>query len=135
MDKSEYQAMDQNFQNIEQHVKILGWLHIILSGLMIPIAIFVFLILAGTGVFSGDADAAVILPIIGVAVSGFLIVLAIPGILGGWGLLKRKSWARLVALIIGCLNLLSFPFGTALGVYTLWVLLQDGASDYFAQTK
>ena len=135
MDKSEYQAMDQKTQSIEQHVKILGWLHIILSSLMIPIAIIAFVALVGGGLLSGDADAAVGLSILGVVVSGFLLLLAIPGILGGWGLLKRKSWARLVALIIGGLNLMSFPFGTALGVYTLWVLLQDGASDYFAQDK
>ncbi len=135
MDKSEYQAMDQKFQTIEQHVNILGWLHIILSGLMIPIAMLVFLVVVGSGYLSGEAEAVAITSIIGITIACFMILLAIPGIVGGWGLLKRKSWARLVALVIGCLNLLSFPFGTAVGVYTLWVLLQDGASDYFAQGK
>jgi len=40
-----------------------------------------------------------------------------------------KSWARIVAIIVGCLNLLHVPFGTALGVYTLWVLLNDESRD------
>lgn len=41
----------------------------------------------------------------------------------GVGLLMRLSWARMGALILGALNLLSIPFGTALGIYTLWALL------------
>lgn len=135
MDKSEYQAMDQKFQSIEQHVKILGWLHIVLSSIMIPIAILVFLVIAGSGFLSGEAEAAIATSLIGTVIAGFMILLAVPGVLGGWGLLKRKSWARLLALVLGILNLWSFPFGTAVGVYTLWVLLQDGASDYFAQSK
>jgi hypothetical protein len=36
-----------------------------------------------------------------------------------------KSWARIIAIVVGCLNLIHVPFGTALGVYTLWVLLKD----------
>ncbi|WP_263417374.1 hypothetical protein [Terriglobus albidus] len=39
-----------------------------------------------------------------------------------WGLLQRKPWARVLAIVFGVLALLKFPFGTALGIYTLWVL-------------
>jgi hypothetical protein len=48
----------------------------------------------------------------------------LPRIIGGWGLLAKQHWARIVVLIVGILNLLHFPLGTALGIYTLWVLLQ-----------
>lgn len=41
----------------------------------------------------------------------------------GAGLLMRLSWARMGALILGGLNLLNIPFGTALGIYTMWALL------------
>ena len=41
----------------------------------------------------------------------------------GYALLNRKSWGRVVALIAGILALFKFPLGTALGIYTLWVLL------------
>jgi hypothetical protein len=55
---------------------------------------------------------------------GFLIVAdAVIGLAAGWGLLQRKSWARMLAIVLGHLNLLAVPFGTALGIYTLWVLL------------
>lgn len=49
--------------------------------------------------------------------------LALLGVITAWGLLQRESWGRMLALIVGVVALLSIPFGTALGVYTLWVLL------------
>ena len=45
------------------------------------------------------------------------------GFLAGWGLLQREPWARVVALVLGFISLFNVPFGTAVGVYTLWVLL------------
>ncbi|HVO58974.1 MAG TPA: hypothetical protein VMT51_14880 [Dongiaceae bacterium] len=40
-----------------------------------------------------------------------------------WGLFQRASWARYLGVALGFLALFRFPLGTALGVYTLWVLL------------
>ncbi|HEV2383033.1 MAG TPA: zinc ribbon domain-containing protein [Terriglobia bacterium] len=57
----------------------------------------------------------------------FLSATAVIGLAAGWGLLDRRLWARMLAIVIGCLSLLSFPFGTALGIYTLWVLASAGA--------
>ena len=45
------------------------------------------------------------------------------GFLAGWGLLHREPWARVVALVLGFVSLFNIPFGTALGIYTMWVLL------------
>ena len=50
---------------------------------------------------------------------------------GGIGLLQRQHWARLIALVSGFISLLSIPVGTALGVYTIWVLMSaNGETDY-----
>jgi zinc-ribbon domain/Predicted membrane protein (DUF2127) len=49
----------------------------------------------------------------------------------GWGLLDRRPWARILALVLGFLALLRFPFGTALGIYTLWVLLPAGSEQEY----
>lgn len=55
---------------------------------------------------------------------GWLILAkAAAGFAAGWGLLQREEWGRTVALVVGFIALLSVPLGTALGVYTLWVLL------------
>jgi len=61
-------------------------------------------------------------------IGGILMVKGVLGIIAGWGLLDRQSWARILAIVLGVISLLSFPFGTAIGVYTLWVLL-PGASE------
>jgi hypothetical protein len=53
----------------------------------------------------------------------FLLVKAAVGLVAGLGLLQRQEWARTVALVVGFLALLNVPIGTALGIYTLWVLL------------
>ncbi len=51
--------------------------------------------------------------------------------LAGWGLLQRQQWARTVALVVGFVALLNVPLGTALGVYTLWVLLPTQSDDEY----
>jgi hypothetical protein len=48
---------------------------------------------------------------------------AILSLMAGWGLLERQPWARMLAIVLAVLHLINVPFGTALGVYTLWVLL------------
>ncbi len=44
-----------------------------------------------------------------------------------WGLYERQQWARILGLVIGFLALLRIPFGTALGIYTIWVLLPESS--------
>jgi hypothetical protein len=50
-----------------------------------------------------------------------------------WGLYERKQWARPLGLAIGFLALLRFPLGTALGIYTLWVLLPEASAREYGQ--
>ena len=61
------------------------------------------------------------------------IATGILGIIAGWGLLDRQPWARMLALILGCLNLIDMPFGTLLGIYTLWVLLPAESEQEYRQ--
>jgi hypothetical protein len=57
------------------------------------------------------------------AMGGVLIITGVLGLIAGWGLLERQGWARILAIILGFLSIFHFPLGTALGAYTLWVLL------------
>ena len=57
-------------------------------------------------------------------------MLAIPGIIAGIGLVQRRPWARVLALVVGAIGLLDIPVGTALGIYTFWVLMRDEAIDF-----
>jgi phage shock protein PspC (stress-responsive transcriptional regulator) len=53
-----------------------------------------------------------------------LLAKAACGFLAGWGLLQREHWGRVVALVLAFIALFTnIPFGTALGIYTMWVLL------------
>ena len=49
----------------------------------------------------------------------------------GAGRLAKKPWARWLALVVGGLGLVNFPIGTAVGAYSLWLLLPESAADYF----
>ena len=60
-----------------------------------------------------------------------MAALAVPGLLAGWGLLTRKPWARVLAMVVGILGLVNVPIGTAIGLYTLWALTQPAATEYF----
>jgi hypothetical protein len=67
------------------------------------------------------------LGVIGFLISGFAIV----GVIAGWGLLAHYPWARILAIILGCISLIHFPLGTALGIYTLWVLAAAGSESEY----
>jgi len=66
-----------------------------------------------------------LVPFIRIIAIGVVLIFAIPAILAGAGLLNQKKWALTLVLILGCLKLFSFPIGTAIGVYTIWVYAED----------
>jgi hypothetical protein len=118
---------------MQQHINILGWLYIVFGALGVLVALFVLLVVGGTGLLSGDAQAAALLSGIGFFVAVIVAILSVPSIIAGWGLLKRKSWSRLLAIVIGALNILNFPFGTAIGIYTIWALTQSESQQLLTQ--
>jgi len=104
------------------HVTILGAFFIAFGIVGLTFGAFLFMMIAGAGWISGDADAIFITGIIATFVGGFLALCGIPSIIGGVGLIKRKNWARLLVLILAALNIFNVPFGTALAIYAFWVL-------------
>ena len=59
------------------------------------------------------------------------IVWGVAHIVVGVPLGRHRSWARLVALMLGSVDLVLMPYGTALGVYALWVLLNEDTKSLF----
>ena len=112
---------------MQQHLTILGWLYIALGAFGVLAAVFILVIMGGVGLASGDAGSAAIMGIIGFFVAIFAAIMSLPSLIGGWGLLNGKSWSRILVLVVGCLQLLGFPVGTAIGVYTIWALTQPEA--------
>jgi hypothetical protein len=122
---------------MDTHVRVLGVLNIVLGALGLLAALIILAIFGGiAGVVNatGDSDAATAVPIlavIGGALSILLLLVSAPGIIAGFGLLQHREWARILTIVLSTLNLLNIPFGTALGVYGLWVLLQPQTAALF----
>jgi len=118
---------------MQQHVTILAALYIAFSVLGIIGAIAIFFVVAGGGLISGDQTAIAVTTLVGTLVSGFLLFLSVPGLIGGVGLLYRQEWARILVIVLGFLNLINIPFGTILGIYTIWVLMRPEMVQYFVK--
>lgn len=54
-----------------------------------------------------------------------IVLIPLPSLIGGIAQLNNKSWGMTLMMISGCLSLLNIPIGTALGVYTIWVYLEN----------
>jgi hypothetical protein len=125
---------------MRDHVRILAILHIVFGSLGIAAALIVLLVfgsLAGVvGISANTADAnraagMAVLGGIGVLVFVIILVLSVPGVIAGIGLLKFRPWSRMLTIVLSALDLLNVPFGTALGIYGLWVLLSPPGEALF----
>jgi len=106
---------------MEKQITLLGWLYILFSFIsFLTTALVMYLFIPSEGRFIAHW------------VTFGMFVISAPGILGGTGLLKRKYWAKILVLVLGFLNLLHFPFGTALGIYTIWLLTRKETAPLFA---
>src|SRR5712692_2482884 len=53
----------------------------------------------------------------------------------GVPLRRHRPWSRLGALMLGSVDLLLLPYGTALGVYAIWVLLSENGKRLFENPR
>lgn len=116
---------------METHVKIIGWLFLVLNVLFLAVGLLFMFAMMGAGVASGEAQGAAAGLGLGAFFGVCFLILSLPGILGGWGLLQHKNWARILVIILAILNLPNIPIGTALGVYALVILFNKEAQQLF----
>jgi hypothetical protein len=121
--------------DMEKHITVVAVLWLALGGLGFFVAIIAFVAIVGGGALSGDMEAIAITGTVGTAIAGLLVVLSVPALIAGIGLLKKAEWARILTLVLAFLNLMNIPFGTALGVYSIWVLLNAQATPLFAASS
>ena len=123
---------------MQQHVKILGVLNLIYGAIGIIIGLIVFAVLGGVAGFASQLDAsgdlekaAPLVALVGTVVVIVLAVVSAPAIIAGIGLLGFRPWARILGIVLSALHLMSIPFGTILGIYGLWVLLNSQTEALF----
>lgn len=140
-DRVDWESEDPAFRRIvrrvegraraEEQVRVLGLGYLVLNALGLGFAGLAFLLIAPWGLLSGDPTATFVLGTLGTIVAGAIATLSLPGLLAGFGLLRRRPWARTLALGLSVLALFSVPFGTVLGVLSLYILLQDDVRAVF----
>ena len=123
------QASISGAARLGRHLHILGILWIV-AGALFLIPSIVMMAVGGFAHFMVPGQvmiAHVLGPLVLYMIGGIFMIVAAGGIAVGWGLMQHRPWARVTALILGVLVLFHPPFGTALGIYTLWVLLAGEA--------
>lgn len=109
---------------MQKNINIVAALQIGLSIFNLLIAFLIFTVLKVVGGFVDDANGSTILSLIADILAIVFIIISLPGILAGMGLYKRKEWARILTIILSVIELFSFPFGTAIGIFSIWALIQ-----------
>jgi hypothetical protein len=118
---------------IAGHIRLLGILWLAVSAFrMVPGLVITTMMESGFP-FHGDRDIPPFVPRLLEMMGGMFITIAVLGLIIGVGLLMRKVWARMFAIVVGILGLIDMPFGTALGIYTLWVLLPAESETEYRQ--
>ncbi len=114
-------------------VKLLGVLNIVwglmgvTGGLIGAMFVFLPVVLARSGHIRGLGAGEVetitaLLALVGGIIAVIALLVSLPSIIGGIGLLKKQEWARILILVLSFIHLLEFPLGTALGIYGIYVL-------------
>ncbi|HLN75288.1 MAG: hypothetical protein ACM3O8_02855 [Methylococcaceae bacterium] len=109
---------------MEKHINVVAALQIGLSIFTLLLVILSYTIFHLIGGFIDDPDSQMVFSIIADVIAAFLIFVSIPGLIAGFGLYRRKEWARILTLVISVIALFNFPFGTAIGIYSIWALVQ-----------
>jgi hypothetical protein len=123
---------------VENHIRVLAVLQIAYASIGLLVALALLMIFGGAativGVSAQTADSLVAIPIlaiVGTVAAGFLILLSLPRLIAGIGLLRHRNWGRILTMIVSVIGLLDIPVGTALGIYGLWVLTTREGSRAF----
>lgn len=115
---------------MRKHVKILGWLQLLMGVIDLLIGLAAIGVLSGIGLLSGDVGAFGVLSVIGGFIGILCLIMALPNLIVGVGLLANwGGWVLVLAVILGLFNLTKFPWGTAVALYTFWIAYRLSGAD------
>ena len=111
---------------VEQHVRMLGIFWIAYGAITALLGMGCFLaaaIVSNIIRFGGPGGPPHFVPPLLHVIGTAVLFLSMVGFLAGWGLINREPWARMLTIVLSFIAMFKVPFGTALGIYGLWVLL------------
>jgi hypothetical protein len=119
----------------QEHNKVLGLAHLGYGGLHL-LTLLLFFIMFNFFLTLPIPDTTVIsmMTFIMLIILGGGLMLALPSLVAGYALLKRKRWARVAAVVAAVPSLLVFPYGTALSVYTFWFVSSNIGKEFYADS-
>ena len=126
-----------------RHVAFLSRLFLFWSAFngIVAVAVLAFALAAASLALSSGAERPGT-EVAAVVTAATLTVLALAAATWTWvhyfcasGLSAGSARARTLGIVLGLFNLMLFPFGTALGVYALWVLLDDEVRTSFERNR
>jgi hypothetical protein len=121
---------------MEKHVTLVGALHIGYSALQLLGGLIALLFIIGGGLLGGlISEEEIVISIvffIAGAIGTWMALVSLPGIIAGVGVLRHRPWGRYMVLVLAVIWLFNIPLGTAIGAYSLWVLIQDETAKLFA---
>lgn len=116
----------EKVRDMKKHVSVVGILHIVFAVLGLFVAVLIlFGISIALSYVQGDEMAVAVLRTVMISLTTVISVVSVLSIIGGIGLFSYAEWARVLIIIMSAINCLNIPIGTAKGVYSIWVLLQD----------
>ncbi|MCU0461311.1 MAG: hypothetical protein MUF36_04755 [Bacteroidales bacterium] len=120
---------------MKKHVTIVGAIHIGFGiiGMIVALAAF-FLIDFAKGFIPEEEIPDAVMKLISVIFASLpllIVVISTLRVAGGIGLLTQQMWARYVIIIVAIIGMLKIPVGTLIGVYSLWVLMQEETMKVF----
>ncbi|MBM4169655.1 MAG: hypothetical protein FJ215_10965 [Ignavibacteria bacterium] len=117
---------------MQKHITAVAALQIGFSILGILLGLLILFGLGWVVALIDEPDVAILLTGIAIFTGGLVLLLSVLSIVGAFGLLAYRNWARIMILILSVFDLFNIPFGTALAIYTFWVLIQDETVKLFA---
>jgi hypothetical protein len=120
------------------HVKVIAILYLVFGAFGLLGALFSGLVFGALASFvgvSGEQGApagAAALGLFGTVLTVLFVVLSLPAIVCGIGLLKFRPWARILGIVLAVIALLKVPIGTIFGVYALVILFRRDTEALFS---
>jgi hypothetical protein len=129
-----------NERQLQVHVPIVAWLLMITNGLLVVSFLLIMALTVGAPAY---------LLMRALAFPTLMVALAIPGLIAGFGLRERKTWARILgilgallemagltaAFLLNNLTLSTLVVCAFIGAYIIFVLMQNAVSSYLSASK